>query len=433
MSDFIDSFSRSFTPAYLQGHRSWQDQQNADREFGLKKRQADQQAQLTGMQIDSARGVADARTGLQGAVQYGLPSGAGGGAGTTEPEMLPASEGQMLGLRKNLAIASGQDIAPLLTEGKRLTAREKAAARAKDPAYMEQVIGQFNLDGAQPMTIADVMDPKTNKPTGYRQLHLVDPKTGKASKFDLSPDDARRVVYARELIEAGMDDEGHAALKGVNADLAARIKALNDSSDRAVSSGNQAANFADDARHRKEQLGLSKGQLVLAQQRGARESKQDKMFDEGIRLGKEAAVYARGLSTSQSMGAKGAEGRATYGSLLAGTNAQLAALGIKPFTPGGREQMTQVQELKARAELAQAGYKPEQIESMITGYDPAAAMMEGFKALQAKKDAEAKGAPANSTPGPTPWERAKALGIKPPPASVNHQLGPNYSNMFYGR
>lgn len=179
MPNFIDSFSAAFTPAYQNSLRSWQDQQNADREFGLKKRAADQQAELTGLQIGAQRRVDAADS----ALTEGLTKGVLQTAPSTDPDQdgfstsyRPASDRERLNLRTAAAVARGQDTKGLEGERQKLDIDDAAAANIKkladDPTYWPELSKNINLNHKR-VTIDNGTDAKSGKQVRAPSISIV--------------------------------------------------------------------------------------------------------------------------------------------------------------------------------------------------------------------------------------------------------------------
>lgn len=240
--NFLSSFEQAFTPAYQSSLSRWQQQENADREFGLRKTESDARLRIAneahaadmkerGLRLQTAQNIEAARGGLRELLANGEMVNTGLGL-ATEPEYdasavqrMPASDRSINAAQMRLAVEQGQDINPYLTEGKRIDARFAFGKNRVDPAARAAQMAELNRSGELPFTVAPIIDEKTKKETGYHQMHIVG-KDGKAQSIKVSDADLDTALWGKALLDRGLTEDGLRVLQGVNSSLAQRVQEM---------------------------------------------------------------------------------------------------------------------------------------------------------------------------------------------------------------
>ena len=236
---------------------------------------------------------------------------------------------------------------------------------------------------------------------GFRQISFVK-LDGKAGFERLNVADQKKLAAAQALWDRN-PERAMKMVAEVNGELANVLAAEARQGEAATRISNDAASHSQTAQYHDAQLGElsrhnqaveanNRARLGLEAAKANRENAALRKLEEGDALGREAAGYAEGLQRARNFGAEGRDAANIYGERLAGVQARMRGLGLNPGTD--RERMTPKDEMAARAQLKTAGYSDEQIESMVTGYDPIKAMAQMLQ--------ERKGPAAPRTQAPAP-------------------------------
>jgi hypothetical protein len=222
---------------------------------------------------------------------------------------------------------------------------------------------------------------------GFRQLSFVK-LDGRAAFERLSAADQKKLAGAQALYERN-PERALKIIAEVNGDLAKVIAAENQQGEAVVRAGNDVAGRSHAASHQdavlRETGRHNRAVEGITAARANRENVAMARLEQGDALGREAAGYAEGLARARSLGTAGKEAADIYSAQLAGTHERMRGLGLNPGND--RMRMSPKDEMAARAQLKTAGYNDQQIEAMVTGYDPVARMAE---LLQARGGAPAQ-------------------------------------------
>lgn len=283
-----------------------------------------------------------------------------------------------------------------------------SAMAARDTAQEDELMGSVKMAAPGTPEWDTQMAAVRQQLRGHKQITIGKPDNkgfvnmsyedagGDTVFTKLSAADQHTLLMANALLERN-PTRALTMIRGVNAELAAAIARDNDvqykvggaTNETAYKRGaltNQEAQTANTAAYHR-------GMLKLSQARAEREKASDKKLDLASQLAAEAEGVSQGFSRAQGLGKEGASAAGIYGDMYNGLRVRGAALGLRlPDLTRKGETMTPMQQIEARAKLKSAGYPDEQIEAMVTGYDPVAAMAATLAELKARQPAGGKGA-----------------------------------------
>lgn len=154
--------------------------------------------------------------------RFGMPAEAAGDYDASEVGQRAAGKRDIVGLRKSLALAKGDDAgyASARADESKLNIDDRFKANveklAKDPKYAEELFSYVNEDGQLPFTVSEGKD-------GFLNLHIVKPG-GKAVPVTLNRAQREQLVLGAAHIEEGDTATGLAIIGAINKDMAAALK-----------------------------------------------------------------------------------------------------------------------------------------------------------------------------------------------------------------